>query len=371
MTLQEILDDPLLEHLKIILIAEKAGDADQDFLGQKPHLLRIIGHVVDILPEIAVVGDYDPALYAPQDSGLFIIRIVDVRDVFQDGKDLRHQVPVRQLQPLPRIRHGPRDMRHLPGDTVRVQDQVGKTGRDRTARHAVKLRALRGLHDDQTVSLLDRPDPVGSVRPCAGQNDRHRPVFIGLGQRAEKNIDRVIDMLVVILMQMQDTCLDLHVVLGRKHDDRILADIHPVLGLHDLHGSIFCQDVRQKAAVIRRQMLDHYESHSRIRGQKRQKLLKRLQSACRGSDSNHTARLLALFDLRSLHDSLPRAFPAHKVKIVYLRSKLRRGFLHMPDLPASCGTPFLSHRRVGPAMKRFFFPCAHLRPKPRDLHVKR
>ena len=54
-------------------------------------------------------------------------------------------------------------MRHFAGDTVRIEDQIRKSRRDRAARHAVKFGALRCLHDDQAVALLDGADPVRPV----------------------------------------------------------------------------------------------------------------------------------------------------------------------------------------------------------------
>ena len=161
---EQVLDDPLLENVKIIRVAEEGGDSDQDLLGQQPDLLRIVVHVVDIFLQVAVVGDHDPSLDPAQDGRLLVIGIVYVCDFLQYAEDLGHEVPVRELQAPARVRDRPGDMGHLAGDAVRVQDQVREAGRDRAPGHAVKLGALRRLDDDQAVPVLDRPDPVCPVR---------------------------------------------------------------------------------------------------------------------------------------------------------------------------------------------------------------
>ena len=91
----------------------------------------------------------------------------------------------------------------------------------------------------------------------------------------------MVDVLVVVLLQMQHILLDLHIVFGRKHVDRVLAHMHAVLGLEHRHGGIFPEDIREQASVIGREVLNDYKSHTGVRRQKCQELLQRLQSARR------------------------------------------------------------------------------------------
>ena len=164
-------------------------------------------------------------------------------------------------------------MCHFTGDTVRIQDQIHKAGRDRTAGHTVKLGALGRLGNDHSVPLLDGPDPVGTVRTGSRKDHRDRTVLVGLGQRPEKDINRMIDMLVVIFVKMKNIFLDFHIVFGRQHVDCIFADMHTVLDFQYRHRGIFAQDIRQKTAVVRRKMLNHNKSHACIGRKKCQKLL--------------------------------------------------------------------------------------------------
>ena len=179
---QQILDDPLLEHFKIIRVAEEGGDANQDLFGQKAHFLRVIGHIIDIFLQIAVVRDDDPSLDPPQHRGLLVVGIVDVGNFFQDEKHLGDQVAVRELQTLSGVRDRTGDVGHLTRYAVRIQDQVGEARRDRAPRHAVEFGALRSLDDDQSVAVLDRADSVRAVRARPREDDRHRPVLVGFGQ---------------------------------------------------------------------------------------------------------------------------------------------------------------------------------------------
>ena len=70
---QQVLDHALFEDLEIIRIAEKARDADQDFLGEQTHFFRIAGHVIHVLPQIPVMRDHDPALDAAQNRRLLVV----------------------------------------------------------------------------------------------------------------------------------------------------------------------------------------------------------------------------------------------------------------------------------------------------------
>ena len=62
---------------------------------------------------------------------------------------------------------------------------------------------------------------------------------------------------------------DLQIVLGRDHIDMVALHTHSILRFHNGHRCILAQDIRQKALVIRRQMLDNDKRHSRISGKER------------------------------------------------------------------------------------------------------
>ena len=234
--------------------------------------------------------DDDAPLDAPQDRRLLIIGIIDVGHVPKDREDLGHQVAVAELEPVAGVHHGRGDVAHLPRDAVRVEDEVHKSRGDGVARHPVELGALGGLHDDHAVLVLDRADPVRSVGARARQDHGHRPVLIGSRQRAEEYVDRMVDIPVVVLLEPQDVRYDFQIVFGRDHVDMVAPYTHAVLRFHHGHRRVLPEDVRQKALVVRRQVLDDDERHPRIFGKKSQELLQRLQSARGRADADHAVR---------------------------------------------------------------------------------
>ena len=66
---------------------------------------------------------------------------------------------------------------------------------------------------------------------------------------------------------------------------------HAILRFHHGHSRVLAQNIRQKALVIGRQMLNDDEGHARIAGKEGKKLLQRFQSSCRSPYSNYAAGL--------------------------------------------------------------------------------
>ena len=90
-------------------------------------------------------------------------------------------------------------VQNLLGNFLRGQDEIRQTGVDRAAGHAVKLGAFRRLRDDKAAAFFDRLDPVGTVRPGAGQYDDNRLFPLFLGQGGKKDINRVVERAGVIV----------------------------------------------------------------------------------------------------------------------------------------------------------------------------
>ena len=147
--LHDLRDDPRLQHLEIIRIPEEGSDADQDLFCQRPGLLLIALQIIHVALQIAAVRDHDPPLDPAENRRLLIIRVVGVRDVFQDREHLGDQIIVRQHHLAVGGMDGLRDVRHLLGDGVRTQDQIHEPGGDGVLRHAVELGRIRILDDDQ------------------------------------------------------------------------------------------------------------------------------------------------------------------------------------------------------------------------------
>ena len=224
--------------------------------------------------------DHKTPLHPAEDRRLFVIRIVDIRDIPENREHLGHQVLVRQLKAFAGLYHRPGDMGHLPRDGIRFLDQVREARRNGIPGHAVKFGGLRALNNDDPVVLLDRADPVGSVRAGPRKDHRHRAVLIGLGEGAEEVVNGMIDPARVILPEPEDVGDDLHIVAGRDHVDMIPLHTHAVPDLLHRHRAVFPENIRQKTLVVRGQVLDHDIGQPSIGRKKCQKLLKRLQAAC-------------------------------------------------------------------------------------------
>ena len=176
--LDQVIDHAVLEHFKIVRIPEETGHADQHFLGKQSRLVRIEREIFDILLQVTVMGDNNAPLHAPQDRRLFIISVIDIGDIAQNGEHLRHQVSVAELEPVAGVHHRGRNVAHFPRNTVGVEYQIHKSRRDRVSGHTVELRALGRLHDDHAVLVFDRADPVRSVRTGSGHDHCNGAIFV-------------------------------------------------------------------------------------------------------------------------------------------------------------------------------------------------
>ena len=75
------------------------------------------------------------------------------------------------------------------GDLLHRSDDIGESGPDRTARHAVKFGGYRILHQHHSRFLLDRFQPQSAVGTHTGKDDPDTPCLSIFGQRAKEEID--------------------------------------------------------------------------------------------------------------------------------------------------------------------------------------
>ena len=120
----------------------------------------------------------------------------------------------------------------------------------------------------------------------------------------------------------------------------VALNMHSILRFHHRHSRVLAQNVRQKALVIRRQMLDDNKRHSRIAGKEREKLLQRFKSSRRSSDSHHTAGLRVLFYLLIIHIFTHKSLTAfkgscfeHLILFSFGRFRIRISFHHFHSIP--------------------------------------
>ena len=245
------LDNAFLQHIEAIRITEEGSDSYQQFLGQNPGFPRILPQIVHIVFQLMIMSDDHAPLDAPENGALLIEAVIDIGLCFQDGKNLGQKLIVGHMQGAADRLQGLGDMGHLTGNAVRVHHHIlilcgnGVTG------HAIEFGTVRVLHDDDTVLLPHGLNAAGAIRAHAGQYDRHCMVRIFLGKGAQEHINGVLDFCIVILPEMQDIVLYLHIVFRRNQVHMVPLYLH--FGAHFLHrhGGIFCQYLRQHALVIR------------------------------------------------------------------------------------------------------------------------
>ncbi len=145
----------------------------------------------------------------------------------------------------------------LAGQGFRRGDQVGQTGIDGAAGHAVELGRGRLLHQHHAGFFLDGPQADGAVRAHAGEDDADAQLLPVLGQGAQEEIDgeaqaagrRRFE-------QVQHPVQDRHVLVGGDHVDAVRLDLHPVLDLDNLHGGDALEEFGHDPLVGRVEMLD-------------------------------------------------------------------------------------------------------------------
>ena len=176
----------------------------------------------------------------------------------------------------------------------RRQHVIHQAGGDGAARHAVELGGLRALRHDHAALALDRPHAERAVTAGTGKHDADGPLALVLRQRAEEEIDgQPLAARLGRWQQLQRAIEKRHVVVRRDDVGAVRLHDHPVLHLEHLHPRAAADQIGENALIIRSQVLDQHEGHSRIGlgrhpGEKR---LERRQSSCRRADANHRKSL--------------------------------------------------------------------------------
>ena len=182
------------KRLERFRVAEKAGDADQQFPKKRVRLQRSFPQIADILLEPVDLGDGHAPFDAALDGVPFVQRKIVARLGAQQNEDLLQEVggvgTGRNDRFLPasegviHVRDQP--LRHF----LRRQDIVHQSGEDGAARHPVVRRRLRSLGHRHAAFALDRLESEGAVGAGAREDDADRLLLPVLRQRAKEEIDR-------------------------------------------------------------------------------------------------------------------------------------------------------------------------------------
>ena len=160
---------------------------------------------------------------------------------------------------------GPRQRGDRVGDLFRREHLVHRAGGNRAEGHAVELRRLGTLAEDEApgpADVLDAPRPVAAG---ARQDDGDRAVPHVLRQRAEEMIDRQRQAVPrIAVAQEQPALLDDHLLHRRKEIEHVGLDQGFVLGLPDRHRGPPPEELVHQALEIGRQVLQDDEGHPGI-----------------------------------------------------------------------------------------------------------
>ena len=188
------------------------------------------------------------------------------------------------------LRHSGEDMPDVSnkvlGHLVNRHNVVRQAGGEGASGHPVILGRFRVLYYDHTALALDRPQPQGPLGSGSRKHYTNTLLFLVLGQRAEKGINRC---------PMTGTNRRFHEVelavknsqvpIGRNNVNVVGFHPHAVLDLCHLHARVMSDQIGQNAFVVRVQMLNHDKGHAAVRGHRLEELFECFQSTSRCADA--------------------------------------------------------------------------------------
>ena len=311
--LEELGQNLALENVERFRVAEKTRHADEhvgvegvEFLGVAPEEIGVV------LQRVLLVQHHAPG-DAPLDGGGFVEREIDAGMVAQEEQNFLEAVVSRlaasplQLRRAParapcaafRVRpraaasHRPRAPSRTPGrlppdaefgrspsdvgmlrnageflrDVLRRENEIHAARRHRAARHRVVFGRIILRERDPALGL-DGLQPQRAVGGRAGKNHADGPLALVLRQRFEKEIDRAMRRARLrARLKLQHALRDAQVRVGRNDIDVIGLDPQIVRDLAHRQRRGARQKLRERAFMLRIEMLHQHEPHARIERQ--------------------------------------------------------------------------------------------------------
>ena len=175
------------------------------------------------------------------------------------------------------------DAGHLVGRDHEVGDPCVPGGLG----HAIELRALDVLHEDQTAGLVHVADAPRPVASAAREDDRHRARPALLRQRAKEHVDGEGKLLLPLLLAQEEAPTgDDHLLARRDEIDVVGLDAHPVLHEPDREVGMPREQLVHHALEVRREVLDDDEGHAQPARQMVEESLEGLESPGGCSDAD-------------------------------------------------------------------------------------
>ncbi len=276
-------------------IAEEARDPDQQFLEQQRAFGGVLAHVPHVVVDAREMVQADPALDATRQRAELVLREVVPGLAAQQQHDLLDAGALRirecTFAEQAQRRRVPQVVDDGRVEGVRRRSHIGEARLHHALRHGIEARRRRLLHEHCTGTRLDRAHAQGAIGAHAGEHDRdaERPAVVC--QRAEEPVDRQPQPTRRRgLHEVQHIAQDLDVPSGRNHVDVIGLHRHAVGDLFDDERRDALQQLHQQRGLRGVEVLDHDEGVAAVRRHRREELLERLETTCRGADRNDRAQ---------------------------------------------------------------------------------
>ena len=291
----DVRDHHPLQGVEGIGVPEEARDGDEHLSAQRHRLGPVVRDEGAVVLHAANVAHLHPALDPPHDRRRFVVLEVNAADLQQQPKDLvqrlllRHRTTIDQGWEFDFL--GERlvaDVRDdAAGQFLGGHDRIHHTGADDAAGHAVELRRVRILGEEEAARGVDRHRPASAIGASAGQHDADHLIAIRFGQRGEEDVDRQGEAMRVLRCQVQVAGSGVHDRPGWDQVHAVGLDGHVVLDHDHRHIGVPRQQVAHHGLVIRRQVLDDHEGGPRVGGAGLEEALQGVQPAGRGTYGNH------------------------------------------------------------------------------------
>ena len=287
--------DVLLDLLEDVRIAKERGDVDEHVFVQEPRLVGLFEEQPQVALAAADVAQRHAAVEPTLDRRRFVLAVVDPDGVAHDNEDLLERLVVllgSEARQKMREIWMTSEPRQLAGELCRRHGRVDDAGVNRALRHAGELRR-RGILDQRDAVLgLDRLESRGAVGGGARHDDGDGLAAEVGRQRAEEEVDGQVrpPRIARARQQRERAVEDAGVGVGRDDVDVIALDGHAVADLDHRHRRRAAQCLRQKAVVLRVEVLNEHEGHTRIDRQAGEQLAECFEAAGGSADADDGKR---------------------------------------------------------------------------------
>ena len=344
----EIGDHLLRQQLEGLRVAEEAGDVDQQVLGEKIELTRILPQHVEIPTDVIDSGQrhapLDPAQQCARLVEREIVRGLRAQKIDDLGQPIRGMIVGRRALPALTVED------QLPtvfgedfGNLRYREHEVHGPRHDRAPRHAVILGLVRILRDDEPALFLDRLQSEAAVAAGSRENDADRAVAQLFRQRAQEEVERQARAVTLPrFREAEGTALDREIGTRRNEIDMLALERHPVCCLLYLHRRMAGQQIDHHARMRRIEMLDQNEGHAGAGRERGEQPPEGIEAARRGAEPNDREAVSC-----GWREALSRRMPAR-------RRASRCGLSRTLSLHSNAGSSFgISQRRFSGTDMRY------------------